>query len=464
MLDLTLRDVARAVGETAPEGAEDCHFSGVSVDTRTLGPGTLFVPLLGDNFDAHDFVDQALAAGARGVLFERRAQEKVSKALQGHDVVSLAVDDTLRALGDVAHALVKRSRLPTVAITGSAGKTSTKDMAALMLATRGPVCATPGNFNNLVGLPLTVFRCEREHRFLLLEMGMNAPGEIARLAEIAAPDVGLVTNVGAAHIGRFGSLEGVAEAKGELYAGLSEKALAVVNADDPLVVAQADKRCAARRRSFGRTVDADIRIEDVTMGTAGTTEATLRLEGGRHRVQLSVLGAHNVWNAAAALAATRDYVSGIGDALAALHGHKGPENRMERFERAGAVVISDCYNANPKSTVAALDAIAAVPVARRRIAVLGDMLELGDLAPTCHRETGAHVAELGFDQLVAVGEFAEELASGARRAGMTSVRIQTVPDALDAASHLELARGDWVLIKGSRGLKMERLLDELGVR
>jgi len=446
-------------------GAPTASMSGLSTDSRTLEAGELYVPLKGERFDGHAFLTGAAARGAAGCLVARGHSAEVEefrRATEGAFVVEVA--DTLRALGDLAAHHIRRSGALVVAVTGSAGKTTTKEMIARILirtTTRG-VAHTPGNYNNLVGLPLTVFAARGDEGFLVLEMGMNSRGEIARLAEISAPDVGVITNVGEAHIGHLGSLEEVGRAKGELFEALGPSAVAVVNEDDPLVRAAHARGCRARRRSFGRHAAATVQVTNEHFEPDGFPRATLVVEGRPVALKLGVLGAHNLLNAAAAVACTLDWCAPH-EAVAALESYQGTVNRMQPIAWRGATLLSDCYNASPDTTLAALETLAALPVAGRRVAVLGDMLELGDHSVAAHQRVGRRVAELRFDALFAVGRFASTTVAAAARAGMPQNRLEAVEDGLMLARPLEqlVAEGDWILIKGSRGVKLERLLAAL---
>lgn len=470
MIDTTLEQIVAATGGRRVLGSDrGRRVGGVSTDTRSLAPGDLYVPLVGEHFDGHAFVADAVRRGAAGFLFAESSAFDAAAVAGDGAVFAVAVADTLRALGDLAHDVVRRSGARVVAVTGSMGKTTVKEMTARLLRLAGPTCATHGNFNNLVGLPLSVFRAGPEDRFLALEMGMSEPGEIARLAEIAPPDVGVVTNVAEVHLEQLRTLEAVAAAKGELYRALRPGAVAVVNSADDNVVAQAG-HTTARRVTFGDREGDDVRIRSIQVRADGTPSADLVVRGEPLTLRLRVLGGHNVWNAAAAIAATHaalgDGAPPVRDLAEALDGYTAPPNRGERFVHDGVTWLSDCYNANPRATGAALRTLAAAPVGGRRVAVLGDMRELGDYAERAHRDTGANAARAGVDRLYAVGEWARAMAEEAHRAGLPRDRVATAADVLEVADDLRtwLREGDWVLLKGSRGLKMERLLDALGVR
>ena len=465
MLETSRATLLAAVGGTLARDGSRFPIRGVSTDTRSLRPGDLYVPLRGDRFDGHRFLEAAIDGGAAGFLFAADAGVAPDALVGDRDCFAIAVVDTLVALGDLAADAVRRLGVPVVGITGSAGKTSTKDMTAAILARVGPVCATVGNYNNLVGLPLSILRCGAADRFLVLEMGMSERGEIARLAAIGQPTIGVVTNVGEAHLAQLGSLDGVARAKGELYEALPAGALAVVNGDDPRVVGVYERSCRAARRTFGSAPAHDVRIEAPRIEADGTPTATLSVGGRRWELRPGVMGLHNLWNGAAAVAATLDLVPDPKTAVRALDHYPSAPGRMERLRFAGATIVSDAYNANPRSVAAALRTLAAVPGSHRRIAVLGDMLELGAHTEAAHRAVGRQVAELGFAHLLAAGAHASWTAAGARGAGLPEDRIRVAEDVTELVPPVRalLREGDWLLLKGSRGARMERLLESLGV-
>ena len=447
------RDLARITGGALVAGG-DHACTGVSTDTRTLGPGQLFIPLVGERFDGHDFIEKAVAMGCAGCLVQ--AGRKVELG----SLVHVEVPDTLRALGDIASAHLELLSAPVVAITGSNGKTSTKELTATVLGAYGRVAKNRGNFNNLVGLPLTLLEVTEQDDFVVVEMGMNAPGEIARLTEIADPDIGVVTTIDAAHLHGVGSIEGVARAKGELFAGLGPGACAVVNALDRRVRALAD-HIDAQVLCVG-TGDVDVSIEGIRRtGVAGLT-ASIRIQGRSHKLELRALGQHEVYNAGLALGVAVGLGLDPVPGLRALAQHTGVPGRLQwKVTTTGVNVIDDTYNANPGSMRAALKTLAEVAQTDRRIAVLGDMLELGPDATALHEDIGAFAADLEVDYLFACGEHA-----GAVVAGFMSETDNTViaDDAAElAAPLLDVVRpGDWVLVKGSRGARMERLVEALG--
>jgi UDP-N-acetylmuramoyl-tripeptide--D-alanyl-D-alanine ligase len=457
VIRLTAGEVAGAVGGALTGDAAAEVTGKVTVDSRTVAPGDLFVALPGERVDGHDFLAAAAAAGAAAALVSRP-----DPALPG-----VAVDDPVAGLGRLAaavHARLTARGLRTVGITGSSGKTSTKDLLGQVLAAVAPTVSPPGSFNNDIGLPLTVLDADEQTRFLVLEMGARGPGHIARLCAVARPQVGVVLNVGSAHLGEFGSADGVARAKGELVEALAEDGTAVLNADDPRVLAMA-ARTRARVVTTGRGADADVRASDVVLDEQARARFTLTAQGESHPVALQVVGEHQVANALSAAAAA--LALGLSPAqVAGALSAAAPRSRwrMEVTRRGdGVTVVNDAYNANPESMRAALAALAGLP-GRRRIAVLGAMAELGPGAPAEHERLGRDAAAAGTDLIVAVGADAVGIADGAvaagRRAGEESVHVPDRTAARDLLDDL-LRPGDVVLVKASRSYGLERLAADL---
>jgi UDP-N-acetylmuramoyl-tripeptide--D-alanyl-D-alanine ligase len=424
----------------------------VCTDSRRAAPGALFVALRGPHHDAHAFVAEALARGAAAALVEH-----VPAGVDPQR--AFVVGDTLRALGDLAAYTRRRWAGPVAAITGSNGKTTTKEMLASVLG--DTALRTHANENNLIGLPLTLLRVTDAHRAAVLEMGMNALGEIARMTEIAMPDVGVITNIGPAHLAGLGSIEGIAHAKGELFAGMRADRCIAVNTDDPWVVRVA-ARFAGRRVEFG--AGGEVAAAEVRDRGFDGVAFTLRIGARSAPVQLRMPGRHNVQNALAAAAAAHALGIRI-DAIADGLSRAAPARmRLEVVRLAnGVTVVNDAYNANPASTEAALDTIARTP--GRTIAVLGEMRELGADSATLHRRVGAHAAAVGIGWLIAVGPEAEHVAAGARATG-AALEV-TVCDTAAQAAALIIARwrsGDVIVVKGSRGADGEEGVRRYGAR
>ncbi len=456
----SVADVARWSGARLVQGGSAAVFTGASIDTRTCTPGALFVAIRGEKHDAHAFLADALARGATGLLVEKERRPPSAVPAQ---VPVLEVADTTAALGAIGAGHRAAFEGPVVAITGSNGKTTTKEMTAAILSMRAPCLRTPGNWNNQFGVPLTLLLREPEHRTLVVELGMNHRGEIAPLVALARPTVGLVTNVGTAHVENLGTQEEIALEKGDLFAGLDATATAVVNADDPLVRAQS-ARTRARLVTFGRHAAADVHADDVAALEAGGFAFALVTPSGARRVRVHGIGETTVINAVAASAAALAAGASLDEVVAGLDHYRNIGGRMEQMALPGSVtVINDTYNANPQSMDAALRSLAERKGRGRGIAVLGDMGELGDTAPSAHRAAGALVAALGIDLLFAVGRFAAETAAGARDSGMDAARIHVSDRHEETSARLLglLRKGDWVLAKGSRSARMERVVEAL---
>ncbi len=459
-LPLRAEDTAKWTGGSILKGRSDTAFSGVSIDTRTLASGELFVAIRGELHDAHDFLSRALAGGAAGLLVE---SGRALPAEIDPDLAVVAVADTTVALGALAAGHRAGFGGPVVAITGSNGKTTTKEMCAAILEVAAPTLRNPGNWNNQFGLPLTLLRRDARHRSIVLEIGMNHRGEVAGLARIARPTIGAITNVGTAHIEHLGSQEEIAREKGDLVVALEPNATAVLNADDPLVAAQA-KRTRARVLHFGLGPDAEVRPEGAPTPTPEGFAFDLVAPEGRCAVRLRGLGEISVCNALAAAAAALAAGASLSHVAAGLEAYRPVGGRMQRIALPGGVtLIDDSYNANPQSLAAALRSLANLKGAGRGVAVLGDMGELGPTTADAHRDAGRLLARLGIEFLFALGEHARTLRESAVEAGMDSERALVVGDHDEASARVaELLREeDWVLVKGSRAMQMERVVAAL---
>jgi UDP-N-acetylmuramoyl-tripeptide--D-alanyl-D-alanine ligase len=455
MIPMTLREVAAVVGGHLADAGDGLAevTAPAFVDTRTPEPGGLFLAVRGEHVDGHDYAASAVAGGAVAVLGQRPTGEP-----------TVVVDDPVVAIGRLARHVVDRLGTTVLALTGSQGKTGTKDFLAQVLAPGGATIATEGNRNNEIGVPLTVLRATPETRFLAVEMGARGIGHIAELCSVAPPRVAAVLNVGTAHVGEFGSREAIAQAKGEIVEALPADGTAVLNADDPLVAAMST-RTSARIVTFGST--GDVRWRGLDLDDLGRPSFELGYDGTWSAVRLLEAGAHQVPNAAAAAAMA--HAAGVGwpEVVEALASARSLSPwRMALHERAdGLVVVNDAYNANPASMAAALDALAAIGErgARRTVAVLGEMLELGASSGADHVAVGEHAAALGVDVLVTVGAAADAIADGARRTpGWSGEAVPTAgrDQAADWLRHNAVAR-DVILVKASRGAALEHVADVL---
>jgi UDP-N-acetylmuramoyl-tripeptide--D-alanyl-D-alanine ligase len=451
-------EVAQAArGRLDPAGAAAIRVTGAAaVDSRTVAPGDLFIAVKGEHVDGYDYAQRAARAGAVLVLADRTVDS----------VPTVVVDDVVSALGKLARGWLDRLRTagsPTVvAVTGSSGKTTTKDLLAVVLAQAGPTVASPHSYNNEIGLPLTVLSARPQTRYLVLEMGARGPGHLAELTRLAPPQVSVVLNVGSAHAGEFGSPERTAQAKSEIVAALGPHGLAVLNADDPLVAAMAGtaQRAGARTVWFGTGPQADVRAADVVVDH-GRPRFTLVAAGQDAPVQLRLLGAHQVGNALAAAAFALHAglpLRTVANELSAAQ----PASRW-RMELAntpdGVSVLNDAYNANPDSVAAALRTLVSVAGGRRTWAVLGEMLELGESSQAQHEAVGQLAAALGVDRLLVVGEAAGPIRSGALGDPAWAGTVMQAADGGEALERLraDLRPGDVVLVKASRSVGLERV-------
>ncbi|MGH3915410.1 MAG: UDP-N-acetylmuramoyl-tripeptide--D-alanyl-D-alanine ligase [Pseudonocardiaceae bacterium] len=486
MIPLTLSEVADAVGGTVHGCDGTAVVTGeVEFDSRRVGPGGLFVALPGARADGHGFAAAALAAGAAGVLAGRRVDVAAvlapSVPAARSAAYALAADTdgagaaVLAALARLARSVVSRlssgpAGLQVVGLTGSSGKTSTKDMVAALVAPLGPTVAPPGSFNNELGHPWTALRADLHTRHLVLELSARGIGHVAALCRVAPPSIGVVLNVGSAHLGEFGSRDAVATAKGELVEALPESGVAILNSDDPVVDAM-DRRTVARVVRFGRSAAAQVRATDVVLDDQGRPSFRLRTPNGEAEVQLAVHGEHQVSNALAAAAVALELGATAADISAVLARYRPVSRwRMEVTHRAdGVTVINDAYNANPESVSAALRTLVAMAADRRRWAVLGPLGELGEAEAAAHREIGLLAARLGIDRLVVVGRQAQPMhpaftdsaaRSSAGGAASWSVPVPDVATALELL-RAELEPGDVVLIKASRAYGLERIAEGL---
>lgn len=454
MISMTLHDIATTLG-TSVSGEGDRMVTGVATDSRRVVAGDLFFALDGPHHKGSDFVADALAAGAVATVTQDGAHEAGNKAL--------AVDDTLDALATLGSAVRNKLTIPVIAITGSNGKTTTKDILASMLATRFKVVAAESSFNNGIGVPLTLCRADDSTDVLVIEIGTNNPGEVAALGEISRPTTVVITNVGPSHLSGLEGEEGVLREKLSLATKATEGATLYINGDDKrlrhaqLPLDHRTGKCV----SYGVDSDCDVRPLEAE-ADGGSVSFRLTPKGERIRARLR--GRHNLSNLLAAAVVARDLgvdEKGLCQGAAAV---TPPRMRMEQRDIGGMRVIFDCYNANPASMNAALDAWASEPVRGRRVAVLGDMLELGDRTHDFHRELGRRLAELGPDCIVLVGEFMRITGEAALGEGVSSDRIHGFSSVVDSREEILglLDVGDDILLKASRGVGLERLFDKGG--
>jgi len=453
----TVQEVVRAIHGALVAGDLGVPVTGVSIDSRTLEVGEAFFAIRGHRLDGHAFVKEAAARGASCLVVHHLPDE-----IPPHVAVIL-VDDTTRALGRLAAFHRGRFATPVVAVTGSNGKTTTKEMIAAVLAGFGPVLKSEASFNNQWGLPLTLLKLRSEHRAVVLELGANQRGEIAALVAIARPTVGIVTTVAAAHTEFFGSLDEVQREKSSLVRAVPPEGRVILNGDDPRVRAMASE-AHCRVVFYGISAEADVRAVGPIEERAEATTFTLALGGQRALVRLAFPGRHNVLNALAGAAAGTVLGLALPEIVDGLARARPLKGRCV-WRRAGAVrILDDTYNANPAAVDAALAILARARGAGRVLVALGDMLELGEIAEAAHRDIGRKVAQLGVAEFVGVGPLSRLAVDAARAAGL--VESHHAETAEDAVLFLlkRLAPGDQLLVKGSRGMRMERVVDALVAR
>jgi UDP-N-acetylmuramoyl-tripeptide--D-alanyl-D-alanine ligase len=453
-MKLALSKIAEFTSATGDFPREEVA-QGYSIDSRTVAPGELFFAVKGERLDGHDYVDAALEKGAAAAVVQKAELHRYPDKAR-----LLAVDDTLVALQTLATAVRKLWGKPLVGVTGSAGKTTTKESIAHVLGTRFRVLKSEGNFNNHFGLPLMLLKLEPEHDVAVIEMGMSHAGEIRALAKIAQPEIGVVTNVAPVHLEFFDSLAGIARAKYELIESLSASGTAVLNADDEYV-SQFGRDFKGKVVTYGTRATAgfhiDVRAENVqTLGAEGS-EFDVVLAGGREHARLPLVGEHNVLNALAAVAVGLARGLKPAEAVGALATLTPPDKRGQVLQLGNITVINDCYNSNPKALHAMVDALAAMK-AGRRIVVAGEMLELGPAGAEMHRAAGRHIAEKKIDALLGVRGLAQGMVEGARQAGAHAEFVATPEEAGEWLAR-ETHDGDVVLLKASRGVKLEKALE-----
>ena len=454
MNPLTVSEIAQFAGATLSSGDGTVVINKVSTDSRTIKPGELFVALHGENFEGHDFVEAGAKAGATGALVDLNWAGSVP-----NDFVLLRATDTLQAYQMLAANYRRSLTLKVLAITGSNGKTSTKDFAASVLARKFRVTKTEGNFNNHVGLPRTILEATSGDQIAVWELGMNHPGEIAALAKIAAPDVAIITNIGVAHIEFMGSREAIAMEKGALAEAIEPEGTVILNADDPFTQGIAERTRA--RVVLAGTTGGSVRAIEIRQSAEGS-EFTIVEGAHRCRAQLPVAGSHMVQNALLAVAAGRAFGLSIEECAAGLAAAPLTKARLQIKEIGGVQFLDDSYNANPDSMKAALRTLVELDADGKRIAVLGEMRELGSESERGHREVGETAATLDVNQLITIGDTAELIAEGARTAGLQ--KVLSARSTAEAANLLgKIARpGDLVLIKGSRAARTEEVIEKFG--
>jgi len=448
-MKLTLEKIGEFV---AAQGsfAKGTMVQAYSIDSRTIGPGGLFFAVKGERLDGHDFVEGALQNGAIAAVVRKDQLQRYTDQSK-----LLAVDDTLVALQTLATAVRKLWSKPLVGVTGSAGKTTTKEAIAHVLATKFRVLKSEGNFNNHFGLPLMLLKLEPEHDVAVIEMGMSAAGEIRALAKIAQPEIGVVTNVAPVHLEFFDSLAGIARAKYELVESLPSSGTAILNSDDEYV-SQFGRGFKGKTIMYGTQPTADVAADNIESSGADGSEFDVVVSGVREHAHLPLVGEHNVLNALAAVAVGLTRGLTLQECIAALASLKPADKRGQVVQLGNITVVNDCYNSNPKALHAMIDALAAMK-ATRRIVVAGEMLELGPAGEQMHREAGEHAAEKKIDVLIGVRGLAQAMIDGA--GDRMRAEFVTTPEEAGEWLARETRDGDVVLLKASRGVKLEKALE-----
>jgi UDP-N-acetylmuramoyl-tripeptide--D-alanyl-D-alanine ligase len=459
--ELDGNEILNATGGTLVVGGMETLFRGVSTDSRQIVRGSLFIPLIGEKFDGHDFITAAVKNGASGFLLQKGSENKIRENFA--DTTIIRVGDTLKALGDIAHFWRKKFRATVAAITGSSGKTTTKEMLAGIAGLTKKVIKAQGNYNNLIGLPLTVLQINAQHELAILEMGTNTRGEIGRLTDIAEPDIGLITNIGPAHLEGFKSVETVREEKLDLFRNMPDAGVAIINLDDERLRV-ADKDWRGKRVTFGLRKDADVSAEGIeTKGIKGV-EFTIRMGSFKQEITVQTAGIHNVYNALAAAASSWALRIDFPTICQGLTAFQPISGRMEIHRlKNGAFIIDDTYNANPASFREALKTLRDLRGNQKSTVIMGDMLELGEQAEVMHEGIGSLMADTGVDTIYLRGRLSPATAAGALKRKMLKGQIvffESPDEIIDRlASHVK--RGDWILVKGSRQTRMEQAVEKI---
>ena len=455
MLRLNIREIIEATGGSLMSGRIEATVTGISTDSRRINEGCLFIPLMGERFNGHDYINKALEGGAAAILTQ---QDEISAG----DRIFIKVDDTSKALRDIAAFNRRKFQIPFVGITGSVGKTSTKDMIAGVIATKFNVLKTEGNLNNEIGVPLTIFNLDESHKAAVLEMGMSGAGEISRLTAIIKPDVAVITNVGMSHIEKLGSRQNILKAKLEILEALNPEGLVVLNGDDALLVGMKDL-LKFRTILYGMDEGVDYQAYNINSHGENGTYFDITLGGREFNIHIPIPGIHNVHNALAAVVVGCELGIPMEDIIKGIAGFSPTKMRMDIISIDGIKIINDSYNASPHSMEAAINVLREIGGKNRKTAVLGDMLELGEWAKKAHFDVGRYASAAGIDQIITVGTNARFIADGALDAGHPEEQVRYFQNNAEALEYIKesLQPEDVILVKGSRGMKMEEIVNGL---
>jgi len=467
-MKLFIKDIVSASGGRLSEGRPDLEIKGVSIDSRTLKKGEIFFALKGKNFNGHSYLGDVFSRGACGAVIEEGFGGREGFAFLkgesgergGGNFSVVSVQDTLLALGKAALFVRDGSKRPLIAVSGTSGKTTTKEMIASIAGQSENVLKTAGNMNNLIGLPLTLLSLNSVHSLIVVELGISEPGEMKRLSGICRPDIAVITNIGRAHLEKLRTEEGVAKEKVLLYDSLGKGGVRVVNTDDPLLTRFTEGR-GGEKITFGRKDGADVLIKEYFCDTPSTLTAVYEVRGKTVAAKIASPFLSNVYNGAAAIAALLPIGVKIADIEKGFLSFAPVRGRMEVLRIGGWTVLDDTYNANPSSVEAALKTLSSFN--GRKVAVLGDMLELGEGSEGAHLEAGRIAADCGIDAIVTVGRFGDAVKQGAVDKGMKKEDVFSFSSNEEASEELKriLKEGDTVLVKGSRGARMEDIIEAL---
>ena len=454
MISFSVEELVQATNGRLTRSGDKSSITGISTDSRTTRPGDLFIPLIGENFDGHEYIEAAFKNGAVASLTQNESFYFPGKTM-------IVVNNTLTALQNLAAFYRNSFDIPFVGITGSVGKTSTKEMVACALAERYNVLKNEGNLNNEIGVPLTIFRLEQEHEAAVVEMGMSAFGEIRALTNIVRPMVGIITNIGISHIEKLGSRQNILKAKLELLEGLQPDGLLILNGDDAMLSGAKDL-LNCRTVSYGLEEGVDYQAYNIQSRGEYGIDFSVMIEEMEYLIQLPSPGVHNVYNALAAIAAGIELCVPMNYLQTGISHFSPGKMRLNIVKANGLTVINDVYNASPQSMKAALDVLGEM-ASPRKIAVLGDMLELGDWSARAHVETGIQAARNEPDYIITVGNEATNIISGAVNAGFNQNRTAQFKSNIEALEYIKklVQTGDAILVKGSRGMKMEEIVHAL---
>lgn len=455
MQPLKCFEILAAVNGKLLSGNEKSIIENISIDSRNINPGDLFIPIKGERFDGHDFIISSFEKGAEIALTERNIPPFGKKTL-------IKVKSTLTALKDLSAYYRSKFDIPFIAITGSVGKTSTKDLAASVLSQKFKVLKTAGNFNNEIGLPLMIFKLEKEHEVAIFEMGMSGFGEISRLSSIVKPDYAVITNIGLSHIEKLGSRQNILKAKTEIFEYMSPEGVAILNGDDNLLHGLKDL-LKVKTLFYGTEEGLDYQAFDLlSLGEQGC-KFKVSIDDIEYNIRTSIPGFHNIYNALAAISLGIELNVPMDLIIKGVYEYKPSDLRLNIITKNDIKIINDTYNASPKSMEAAIDVLKDISTDGKRIAVLGDMLEMGEWSYKVHLDVGKYAALKRIDMIVTVGENAQNIAVGALSGGISGENVKSFDDNKSACNYLEkiVSVGDIVLVKGSRGMKMEQIVQEL---